>query len=132
MSNPVALEWFTRLAFAVVGLIHVLPLAGLLGRSTLEKAYGVRLDSSDLVILMQHRALLFGLIAAACLIAVWQSAWRWPAGLMALVSMLGFVGLALTQPHGSGVAKVMWVDIVASLILGLNLLLLAKASARLE
>jgi hypothetical protein len=128
MNSALAQEWFTRLAFGMAGLIHLLPLAGLLGKSTLEKAYGVRLESGDLVILMQHRALLFGLIAAACLIAVWQSAWRWPAGVMALVSILGFVLIASMQTHGAAIAKVMWVDVGVSLLLIPALWLHAKAN----
>jgi hypothetical protein len=92
-------------------------------KSTLEKAYGVRLESGDLVILMQHRALLFGLIAAACLIAVWQSAWRWPAGVMALVSMLGFVLIASMQSHQAAIAKIVWIDVAAAVPLLLALLL---------
>jgi hypothetical protein len=128
MNSALAQEWFTRLAFGMAGLIHLLPLAGLLGKSTLEKAYGVHLESGDLVILMQHRALLFGLIAAACLIAVWQSAWRWPAGVMALVSILGFVLIASMQTHGAAIAKVMWVDVGASLLLIPALWLHARAN----
>jgi hypothetical protein len=129
MSAALAQEWFTRAAFGLAGLIHLLPLAGLLGRSALEKAYGVRLESSDLVILMKHRALLFGLIAAACWIAVWQSAWRWPAGIMALVSMLGFVWIASMQSHQAAIAKIVWIDVAAAVPLLLALLLQAMRRA---
>jgi hypothetical protein len=64
-------EWLIRLAFAAAGVIHLLPMAGLLDRPLLERAYGIQLgEGQDVVILMQHRALLFGLLAAACLLAV--------------------------------------------------------------
>jgi hypothetical protein len=123
-----ALEWFTRSVFVVTAGVHALPLAGVLGRKALEKAYGVNFESSDLVILLQHRALLFGLLAAASLIAVWQHSWRWPVGIMALVSMLGFVLLAATQAHGVAVARVMWVDVVLAMPMALCLLLQARAA----
>jgi hypothetical protein len=115
MNSALMQEWFTRLAFAIAGTVHLPPVAGLLGKSMLEKAYGVNLGSSDLVILMQHRALLFGLLAAACWIAVWQAAWRWPAGGMALLSMLGFVVIAYLQPHQTAIARIAWVDLLAAI-----------------
>jgi hypothetical protein len=123
MSTTVS-EWVIRASFGVAGLIHVLPLAGLLGRHMLERAYGVTLgEGQDLTILMQHRALLFGLLAAACFAAVVVPGWRWPAGFAALVSMLGFVLIAALQAHGLAIAKVMWIDVGAALILSFGLLL---------
>ncbi len=111
-------EWLIRAAFAITGVIHVLPLVGLLGRAALERAYGVKLgDGQDLVILMQHRALMFGVLASACFAAISLPHWRLPAGIGALVSMLGFAVIAATQAHGPAIAKVMWVDIGAALLL---------------
>jgi hypothetical protein len=121
-------EWLIRGAFAVTGLIHLLPLAGIMGRATLERAYAVKLgEGLDLVILMQHRALLFGLLAAACLLAVGKPGWRLPAGIAALISMLGFVLIAASQPHAAAVARVMWIDVAASVLLALALLMHLKA-----
>lgn len=120
-------EWLTRLGFAVAGVIHLLPLVGLLGRSTLERGYGVDLgQGNDLTILMQHRALLFGLLAAACWAAVFVPGWRLPVGLGALVSMLGFALIAALQTHGAPIAKIMWIDLGAALLLGLCLVLHAR------
>lgn len=122
--NPTINEWGIRFGFGIAGLIHILPLAGLLGRPLLERAYGVTLgEGQDLTILMQHRALLFGLLAAACFTAVVIPGWRWPAGVAALISMLGFVVIAASQAHGLPIAKVMRIDVGAALILGISLLL---------
>ena len=121
-------EWLIRLGFTVAGLIHLLPLVGLLGRSTLERGYGVDLgQGNDLTILMQHRALLFGLISAACWIAVVVPGWRFAVGIGALVSMLGFVLIAALQTHGAPIAKIMWIDLGAALLLGLCLVLHARS-----
>ncbi len=115
-------QWVRRSAFAVVGVIHLLPLAGLLGRSTLESAYGVRLgEGQDLVILMQHRALLFGLLAALCFAAIAAPNLRLPAGIAALI--------AGTQAHGQAIAKVMWIDIGAGLLLAVGLFVHIKTSS---
>jgi hypothetical protein len=120
-------EWLVRFAFAATGVIHLLPLAGLLGRPLLERAYGIHLgEGQDLIILLQHRALLFGLLATACLLAVGMPGWRVPTGIAALISMLGFVLIAAWQPHGAAVAKVMWIDLAASPVLAIGLLLHIK------
>ncbi len=125
-------EWMIRTSFVVTGLIHALPLAGLLGRAMLERAYGVNLgEGHDLTILMQHRALLFGLLASACFAAVLLPNWRWPVGIAALISMLGFVLIAATQPHRLPVAKVMWIDVGAAVLLSLGLLVHYKTTTRL-
>ncbi len=122
-------EWLIRAAFAITGVIHVLPLAGLLGRAALERAYGVTLgEGQDLVILMQHRALLFGLLACACFAAIGLPQWRVPAGIAALISMLGFALIAATQTHGPAIANVMWIDIGAALLLIIGLTLHVKFS----
>ncbi len=126
--NPTIQEWVIRLSFAVTGLIHVLPLAGLLGRPVLERAYGVTMgEGHDLTILMQHRALLFGLLAAASFAAVAIPGWRWPVGIAALISMVGFVVIAAFQAHGLPIAKVMWIDAVAALFMSFGLMLHFKS-----
>lgn len=126
--SPMTNEWVIRLSFAVTGLIHVLPLAGLFGRPLLERAYGITLgEGHDLTILMQHRALLFGLLAAACFAAVADPGWRWPVGIAALISMLGFVLIAALQAHGLPITKVMRIDVGAALLLSFGLLLHFKS-----
>jgi hypothetical protein len=122
--SPIVQEWIIRLSFAVTGLIHALPLIGVLGRPTLERAYGITLgEGNDLTILMQHRAVLFGLLAAACFAAVAIPSWRWPAGIAAMISMSSFVLIAAMQPHGLAIAKVMWIDVGAALLLSFGLVL---------
>jgi hypothetical protein len=117
-------EWLIRLSFAVAGVIHVLPLAGVLGRAVLEPSYGVRLgDGHDLEILLRHRALMFGILAATCFFAVAQPQWRTPVGLAAMLSMLGFALIASLQPHSAALAKVLWIDLLGSALLGVGLLL---------
>ena len=126
--SPAINEWVIRSSFAITGLIHILPLAGMLGRPLLERAYGINLgEGHDLTILMQHRALLFGLLAVACFAAVVNPSLRWPVGIGALISMLGFVLIAALQPHGLPIAKVMWIDVGAGLLLSFGLLLHFKS-----
>jgi hypothetical protein len=123
MSTATLQEWFLRLTFVVVGLIHLLPLSGVLGRSVLEKVYGVELPSPNLQILLQHRAVLFGLLGVACFVAVLDTRWRLVVGLAALVSTASFITIAwLTPGYSTPIARVVLFDAIA-----LVLLLLAAA-----
>jgi len=51
-------------ALALSGVIHLLPLVGVAGPSRVARMYDVRVDGPDLAVLLVHRAVLFGLLAA--------------------------------------------------------------------
>jgi hypothetical protein len=127
MTATPALEWFARAVFALLGVVHALPALGVLGKPLLERAYGVTLASADLLVLMQHRALLFALVSAACLGAAISPAWRWPVAVMTLVSMLGFVAIASLYPHSSAIARIVWIDLAAAVPLAVWMVLAARS-----
>lgn len=107
-------EWFIRSAFIASGIVNTLPVAGMLGRAALERAYGITLAQGQLVTLMQHRAVLFGIVAVSCFIAALHVAWRAPAGLAALTSMLSFVLLAALGERNAEITRILWVDVAVS------------------
>ena len=107
----------------IVGVIHVLPLVGVLGASRLRDLYGVRVDGPDLSILLRHRAVLFGLLGAALLASAVRQELH-GAGLVAgTVSVLSFLVLARLE-HGVNerIKRVVAVDVFA-----LGLLVLGAA-----
>lgn len=112
-------EIFVKLAFMLTGLIHLLPFAGVSGAARLEVLYGISLEGEPaLTLLMQHRALFFGIIGLLTIVAVWRPTLRPTARLVALASMLGFAGLYLLSGlETAPLAKVYWADIVASILL---------------
>ncbi len=98
----------------IAGLIHLLPLAGVLGAARLNALYGLDIDDHNLALLMAHRAVLFGMLGAFMVTAVWVPAWRTPALVAGLISVLAFLLLAWREgPLNPGLMRVVWADVVA-------------------
>lgn len=87
------------LSFAVVGVIHLLPVAPVFAPATLQRLYGIAPGDTTLLVLMRHRALLLALVGVLCLSAVWWSPMRPAALLAAAVNIFGF--LAFYALYGS-------------------------------
>jgi hypothetical protein len=105
------LRW---IGFGSAGLIHLVPLPGVLGAESLHRLYGIELLDSDLVLLLRHRAVLFGLLGLALLAAIRWPALRAPALIGGSVSALGFLLLALDSgPLGAALTPILVGDIVA-------------------
>jgi len=111
------------LLLAVVAVIHLLPLAGALGPRRLRALYGLPFEDPSLVILMQHRAVLFGLLGAFLLYAAWRPALVPLALLGGSVSVGSFLGFALAGRPNAQLARVVAADAVALLCLALAALL---------
>lgn len=107
-------RWTLALLLAVAGVIHLLPLPGVFGAQALQRLYGITLDDPNLLLLLQHRAVLFGLLGALILGAIRVAAWR-PLALGAgLISTTSFLVLALVGAEYSPVLqRVVVADVVA-------------------
>ncbi|MEO0345888.1 MAG: phosphopantetheine adenylyltransferase [Pseudomonadota bacterium] len=112
------------LCFVVAGLINLAPIIGLRGADTLYRLYGVRTASGDLSLLLQHRAVLFGIIGSLLLTGAFQPNLRLAAALAGLVSMLSFTALAFSiDGIGAPLTRIAWIDVAASAVLVLGLVL---------
>lgn len=121
------MQWNAATALAaallLAGVINLLPLIGVLGAERLQNLYGMGFDDPSLRILMRHRALLFGMLGGALLIAAFIPAWRLPMALVGLASMLGFIALAALEGGGNAaIRRVVIADVIASVLLALALL----------
>ena len=99
---------------AAVGLIHLLPAVGVLGAERLTALYGIAFDDPNLVLLMRHRAVLFGLLGAFLLLG----ALRQPLRSLAFGAGFGSVGsflllAGLPDGYTAPVERVLVVDAVA-------------------
>lgn len=105
-------------ALLASGLVHLVPTLGVLGPSQLQRLYGVAVAAPELVLLLRHRALLFGLIGALQLAALASPGLRLAALLVGLVSTLGYVVLAWPPSSvGPELARVAWIDLGLVLLL---------------
>lgn len=114
------------IALVITGLVHLLPAIGLLGSDSLARLYGLRIEEPNLLLLMRHRALLFGLLGAGLLAASARPAWQLTALLAATVAVGGFLLLAgPPSALNAALQRVFWIDA------GLLLLLLAALAQTL-
>ena len=112
------MKTFVTAALLIAGVINLYPLVGVISVDQLEKLYGVPLDNGDLVILMRHRAVLFGLLGTFLIYSAFRSSVQTLACIAGLVSMLSFIALACASgPFGAALNKAIVADIVGSLLL---------------
>jgi len=98
----------------IVGVIHLLPLAGVLGAERLTALYGVSLSDPNLVILMRHRAVLFGLLGLFLIFATLRRSMQPAAFVAGFVSVLSFLFLAgSVGGYNAQIGRVFVADIVA-------------------
>lgn len=71
----------------LVGIIHLLPVSGVLGVERLATLYGVSLGEPNIEILMRHRAILFGLLGLFLLYAAFQPSLQMLAIIAALSAL---------------------------------------------
>jgi hypothetical protein len=104
----------------VVGIIHLLPLTGVLGVSRLHTLYGVTIADPDLEILMRHRAVLFGMLGAFLIYAAFRPGVQLAALIAGAVSVISFLVIAgLVGGYNTAIARVVTADVVAVVCLAI-------------
>lgn len=99
------------LFYVLALVIHGAPAASAMFPSKIAKLYGISADDNKLMTLLQHRAILFALVAAACIYAAHVASVRWPVLIGTTISMLSFILLAVPRGQLSGpLAKIAYVD----------------------
>lgn len=102
----------------VVALIHALPVLGVIGAARLESLYGVTIREPNLIILLRHRAVLFGLLAAFLAYAALHPALHRPALAAGLASVASFLVIAWhTGEVNAALSAVVKADILALVLL---------------
>jgi hypothetical protein len=112
------MRYITPAVLVLVGLIHVLPLAGVLGSARLASLYGIVISEPNLEILMRHRAALFGLLGVFLLYAAFQRHLQPLALGAAFVSVASFLALAWSiGGYNQLLSRVVLIDILALVLI---------------
>lgn len=113
----------------LVAVVHALPVIGVLGAGQLLQLYGVPVQEPALELLLRHRAVLFGLLAALLGHAALRPDLHRMALVAGLVSVASFLGLwyAAGGPRGA-LAAVAQVDACALALLVVGAIAHAKAA----
>ncbi|EFC35950.1 predicted protein [Naegleria gruberi] len=108
------------------GIVHLLPLSGLLGSRQLEKLYGIPINEENLEILMRHRAVLFGLLGTFHCYGAFRPELYGLAFGSGIVSVASFIWLSRLSKKQSMVnrqiVRVCNVDIVVLMALSLGMI----------
>jgi len=108
------MELAISLSLVISGLINFLPIVGIFGSEKLDSLYGITIKDADLLILMRHRAILFGLIGTFMLASTWVKDWQIPAMSIGLVSMLSFVGIS--QSTGTSNVSIKRIEVIDTIL----------------
>ena len=115
--------------FWLLAIIHISPALSGLSGSRLASLYGIEGDDQNLMTLLQHRAVLFGFVAAACIYAAQFPAARWAVLCGAIISMGSFIIIAAMRGTRSGVlSKIIIVDAIGLVFAALVAILLIKGT----
>jgi len=105
----------------LVALIHALPLVGVLGAAKLTQLYGIDVQDPTLEILLRHRAVLFGLLAAFLAYAAIRPELHRLALVAGFVSVASFLVLAkLSASYNSELSTVVRADWLALALLAVG------------
>ena len=105
---------WTSLAFAVVGAIHLMPVAPVFVPETMSRLYGIAPTDSTMLVLMRHRALLLALVGILCLWASWAPGVRPAALLAAAINVVGFLGFYALYGNPAGALRTIAIaDLIA-------------------
>lgn len=114
MDIPQLLKTAAAAGLLVAGIIHIIPLMGLLGAARLQSLYGLPFNDPSLQVLMRHRAVLFGMLGVLLVMGAFMPPLRLLALVAGFVSVFAFLALAAITPGtNEGILKVVRADYIA-------------------
>ena len=112
------MEKLISLLLILVGIINAYPVIGVVSATKLQTLYGVTISDANLIILMRHRAVLFGLLGGFIIYSAFSPNLQPIALILGFISMLTFILLAaLIGNYNIFIRKVVMADIIASIML---------------
>ncbi len=95
-----------------MALLNMAPMISAVMPSKLTSLYGVDPSDANLLTLLQHRAVMLGLIGLALAVAAHRPELRWPSLILGVLSMGSFLVFALARGQMSGaLGKIAYADL---------------------
>jgi hypothetical protein len=121
--EEIFVKYVPTVALLLAGLIHLLPVPGVSGVNALSRLYGIEVTDANTAILLQHRALLFGMLGVFMLTATAVPHLRLTALTIGLASAASFILVAMwVGGYNDSINRVVIADVVASTLLAAGLL----------
>ena len=118
---------FTKWLLVIVAITQFLPVVGVLGAETLGRAYAIDIADPNVAVLLQHRAVLFGILGAFIGWAAFRPELQSIAMALAFTMILSFLALwAGTDGLNSQLDRLATGDAFAAICLGIATVLRAR------
>ena len=104
-----------RLLFGFLAFIHLLPAVAAIAPRQISALYNVQASDTTLITLLQHRAVLLGIVGLAFAAAAFRpgDALAWHAIIIGAISMITFLIIAaINQELGGSLSKIVIVDAI--------------------
>lgn len=113
-KKEISVKYLVSISLILVGIIHLLPLSGVLSAERLLSLYGIPLDEPNLEILMRHRAVLFGILGGFLVFAAFKPTFQLAALVAGFISVVSFLYLAwAVGDYNEQIGRVFLADVVA-------------------
>jgi hypothetical protein len=108
------MRFIPPLALLLAAAIHLLPVPAALSNGALFKLYRVRFTDPSLIVMLRHRAAIFGILAAFMLAACFDTSLRTAAFAVGFASAASFVAIAWqVGNYNTAIARVVTADLIA-------------------
>jgi len=127
-SDSLAMETIERLTWLGLVLIHLMPATAVFRPGGIARLYGIK-PGNALLLLLEHRSLLFAGIVVLCAWSVLDAQPRPAAAVATAISVLGYFGLYIRHGMPTGALRtIAKVDLLALPLLAFIAYQLAQGS----
>lgn len=118
------MNYVIAVLFLIPGLINFIPIIGSVSSDQLSRLYQIENISTDVELLLRHRAFLFGIVGLLIMVSAFQPVIRTHATLAGLVSMVSFIVLVMMlNISNPSLVRIAWIDVFAIVCLSAGYLL---------
>ena len=105
---------FVPILFWLLALVHLAPAVAAISPNQIATLYGIEPANKTLLTLLQHRAILLGLVGVAFAYAAFKPAFRWPVLCIGAASMALFISFCVLNGQlSSSLGRIAIIDAIS-------------------